>query len=885
MTESMLANTSSSQIHFMWGQINEWFYHDLAGIQNDPAGGGGFKKIIIAPVLTGSMTAVSGSYVAITGGISDQWTRAGKTLTMDVSIPPNTSATIYVPAANPLNVTEGGVPASGAAGVTYTGTQGGSAVYQVGYGSYSFVSQPAGSYSDLWQGDGTSNVWSVGGPPNWTTYGGTAPFGQGDTISFDSTGSNNPPIQLSGTLSPSSVTVSSSNAYAFAGTGVLSGTMSLLKSGTAVLTLNEANTYSGATIVSGGTVQLSNLYALQDSPVTAAVNNALTFDNAGSGGANYTIGGLAGSGNIMLADIANNPVHLIIGNGNNSSTYAAVLGGSGSIEKTGTGTLILGGSCTYSGSTTVSGGVLQLSNSPPSSGPAPGSTLWLDAAQGVTLSGSNVTAWADQSGNSNNATGVAGHYATFTSSGLGGEPALSFNGSAYLSDPLSASNGAESIFAVVEPSVLANGSDYTLIGSANSGGLQLRLSGNQLQFVDEYVANIVTSVGVVSAGIPSVIVGTTQSGSQAFYINLQSSGTGTDTYTLASGKTTLIGENGANGQENFSGYLSALIVYPTVLTIAQIQQTEAYLYSRFIGNPPGYYNGALPGTAVTLSQPGATLDLNGKSTGIALLTGVAGSQIYLGGASLNLEGGNGSSAYAGGIADAGGAGSGTGGGIIKSGSGALTLSGALSYSGSTQVNAGTLSLSGNLAGAGPVNVANGACLNLSGGVVTASTLQVLTGGTLNGSGTVNAPLVNYGTVAATGTASTLKFSGNVVNYGTFILTGGAALQATGGFVNNGLLDVMTGAQTLPSNLVNNGIVLDVSAVKLHSVSYTTGTFSVGIQSYTGHTYQLQYAATLAPSSWSNLGAPAAGTGGVLSFTDTSSGASAKAGFYRILVNP
>jgi hypothetical protein len=201
------------------------------------------------------------------------------------------------------------------------------------------------------------------------------------------------------------------------------------------------------------------------------------------------------------------------------------------------------------------------------------------------------------------------------------------------------------------------------------------------------------------------------------------------------------------------------------------------------------------------------------------------------------------------------------------------------------VNAGTLNLAGNLTSTGTVNVASNAALNLAGGIVTSGTLQVLTSGTLSGSGAVNAPVINHGIVTANGSSLTLTFSGSVVNDGTFILTSGAALKATGSFVNNGLLDVMTGAQTLPSGLVNNGIVLDASAVKLHSMSYAAGTFTVGIQSYVGHTYQLQYTPVMAPTSWTNIGAPSTGTGGLLSLIDSSPGASAGAGFYRVLVNP
>ena len=884
MTESMLANANDSQIHFMWGEITEWFYHDLAGIQNDASGGGGFKRIIISPTLTGGMTSVSGSYNAISGTIIDQWNRNGKNLTMNVAIPPNTSATVYVPAADPGAVTEGAVAASGAAGVTYTGTQGGSALFQVGSGFYSFVSQPAGPYADLWTGDGTANVWSAGGPANWTTYGGAASFGQGDAISFDGTGSDSPSIQLTGTLSPSAVSVSGSNSYAFAGSGMLSGTMSLVKSGSGVLILSEANAYSGGTIVNGGTVELDNANALLDTTVTAEVTNALTFNNSASESASYTIGGLTGAGGISLSDVANNPVNLIVGNNNGSSTYMGILGGAGSLQKTGAGTLILDASSTYSGPTTIAGGTLQLAHSVIPSTPASGSTLWLDATRGVTTSGSNVISWADQSGSGNNATGIAGRYATYSASGLGGAPALAFNGSAFLSDPVSASSAAETVLAVVQPSVLANGSEYTIIGASSTGGLQLRFSGNELQFVDEYIANIANSSETVAIGSPSLVAGTTQSGSQAFYVNLQLSGTASDIYSLGSGLTSLIGENGENGQENLNGYLSALLIYPTVLTPVQLAETEAFLYSEFIGIPPGYSNGALPATAVNLSQPGATLDLDGQNSGIGLLTGVEGSNIILGGATLNIQARNGPGLYAGNIEDAGGAGTGAGGGIIKSGTGTLTLSGALTYSGTTQVDAGVLCVAGSLLSSGPLNILNGAVLNLAAGIVSSGTVQILAGGTLNGSGIVNAPVINNGTAASSGSGQTLAFNGSVVNNGTFIFTGGASLQAAGKFVNNGLLDVMTGVQTLPAGLLNNGIVLDASAVKVNSTSYASGTFTVSIQSYAGHTYQLQFSLNPGSGTWINLGPPASGTGGLLSFPD-SPGSSESAGFYRVLVYP
>ena len=594
------------------------------------------------------------------------------------------------------------------------------------------------------------------------------------------------------------------------------------------------------------------------------------------------MGGLTGWGNIALADVSNNPVTLVVGNDNATSSYSGVLSGSGSLQKVGTGTLILDSTNTYTGSTTISGGTLELANTAEPPGPPAGSTLWLDATKGLTLSGANVLSWADQSGNGHNATGVSGYYATYTGSGPNGQPALYFDGSAYLTEPVSASNDNETIFAVVQPTVLGSAS-YTIFGASATGGLQLRFTGNELQFVDEYVIDISNSTESFGTGAPSVAIGTTTSGSQSYYLNSTPIGTGTGTYSLGSGLTGIIGRNGQNQSEYLNGYLSALIVYPSVLNSSQIAQAEAYLYAEFITNPSGFANGALPGgSTLDLSLSGAALDLDGVSFSTQLLSGVAGTNIYLGGASLNVGSGDGSSFYAGNIADSGGAGSGTGGSLVKSGTGTLTLSGILTYSGPTQVNAGTLCIAGQLTTAGPVNVVAGAALNLSGSIVASGTVQVLAGGTLTGGGTVNASVINNGTVTATGSSQTLSFSGSVVNYGTFILTGGASLQASGSFVNDGLLDVMTGAQKLPANLVNNGVVLTAGAAKVSSFSLASGTFTLNIQSYTGHTYQLQKSTNL--STWQNVGAAQAGaTGSALVLSDKD--AAAAGTFYRIGVGP
>jgi hypothetical protein len=127
----------SSQDHFMSGQIVEWFYHDLAGIQRDenvPA----FKKIVIKPAIVGDITWVKASYDSIQGKIVSEWKRDGQAITLHVVIPVNTTATICVPARDTASVHESGKPADQSDGVKLIGMEGSFAAYAVGSGDYTF---------------------------------------------------------------------------------------------------------------------------------------------------------------------------------------------------------------------------------------------------------------------------------------------------------------------------------------------------------------------------------------------------------------------------------------------------------------------------------------------------------------------------------------------------------------------------------------------------------------------------------------------------------------------------------------------------------------------------------------------------------------------------
>jgi hypothetical protein len=145
LTEAWDARPDSSQNHFMLGQINEWFYHDLAGIQPDPAGPG-FKRIVIKPAIVGDLAWVKASYASPHGRIASAWRREGDRVTLEVTIPANATATVHVPASDPAAVTEGDESAERTRGVRSLPSIPGYAVFEVGSGSYRFSGTiPSGS--------------------------------------------------------------------------------------------------------------------------------------------------------------------------------------------------------------------------------------------------------------------------------------------------------------------------------------------------------------------------------------------------------------------------------------------------------------------------------------------------------------------------------------------------------------------------------------------------------------------------------------------------------------------------------------------------------------------------------------------------------------------
>ncbi len=123
---------SPSQNHPMFGSVDEWFYRSLLGIN---AAAPGFEKIIIKPQPVKDLTWAKGSYQSIRGKIISDWKTDGNNFMLDVSIPPNTKATIYIPSKENGAITENGKAKQ------VLRYEKGYTLVEVGSGNYSFMTE------------------------------------------------------------------------------------------------------------------------------------------------------------------------------------------------------------------------------------------------------------------------------------------------------------------------------------------------------------------------------------------------------------------------------------------------------------------------------------------------------------------------------------------------------------------------------------------------------------------------------------------------------------------------------------------------------------------------------------------------------------------------
>jgi alpha-L-rhamnosidase len=126
--------------HYAYGAIGNWMYQQVAGIQQDPLIPG-YKRIIIRPVPGGGLEWVRAEHRCIYGMIRSEWKKNYGTMTQNVTIPANTSAEIYIKTKDHQQVTEKGKPVTTLPEIKYLRMEKGYAVFEVGSGSYEFVTK------------------------------------------------------------------------------------------------------------------------------------------------------------------------------------------------------------------------------------------------------------------------------------------------------------------------------------------------------------------------------------------------------------------------------------------------------------------------------------------------------------------------------------------------------------------------------------------------------------------------------------------------------------------------------------------------------------------------------------------------------------------------
>ncbi len=597
----------------------------------------------------------------------------------------------------------------------------------------------------------------------------------------------------------------------------LTGTMGLEKAGLGTLVLTGANTYSGTTNVSSGTLQIGN------------------------GG---TSGAIAGN----LIDNG-----AVIFNRSDSVTVAGVVSGSGTLEQKGTGTLILTGANTFSGTTTVSSGTLRLSG-----GSLAGA---VNVASGGTLTG-------DLTGATTATIGDAVSIASGATLGLvSGTTTLAIGGN------LTIASGSTTAVTLLAPSTTAAATvagDLALGGTLNLTAGTGIASGTYRLFT--FAGNLSGNLTLGTLPAYSLAAIDTSTHNQVNLLvaagqwwNGGGSLGGSGTWSPSAGTTNWGDSSGANPAAWGQGALAIFGGTAGTVTVGGTTAPQAvgleFATTGYTVTGNGIelasFNGSATtaikvedsaatggGTATIASVLSGTQGLDKTGTGTLVLTGA---NTYSGGTTISagtLQVGDGGTAgsVVGNVVDNGalafnrsdavtyaGIISGTG-TLDKQGTGTLALTGANTFTGGTTVTAGTLRLSGGGSLAGDVDVLSGATLagDPAGGAAgtVAANVTVRNGGTLSAVSGGSAVGIDIGgnlsLASGASTAITLETPSN--GKAAFAVAGNLGLDGTlnlvaGSAFNSGTYRLFDYAGTLSGG----GLTLGATpAHSLFAVDTTTG---------------------------------------------------------------
>ena len=209
------------------------------------------------------------------------------------------------------------------------------------------------STSLVWRGSGsnwdlmTSSNWLNGASPDW--------FVPQDSVRFDNSGAASLTVNLPGSVSPASVVVDSISNYTFSGSGSIIGSGGLTKTNSGTLTVSTRNTYTGSTVLGGGTLSVSNLF-------NGGVASGIGASSKASGNLVFYGSTLkyTGAGANIDRGATLNAAGATIEVASGNLAFSGVFTGAGALTKNGTGLLMLNAVNTYSGGTIVNAGTLQV---------------------------------------------------------------------------------------------------------------------------------------------------------------------------------------------------------------------------------------------------------------------------------------------------------------------------------------------------------------------------------------------------------------------------------------------------------------------------------------------------------------------------------------------
>jgi len=654
---------------------------------------------------------------------------------------------------------------------------------------------------------------------NLSTSAATTTGSLSGAIATPASGTNSATIQIGG----KAFTVNQTTAGIYAGVIAGSGSFTLGGSSSGTLTLSGANTYTGATTISAGTLQFANPTAMSASSATSVGSGATLAVNAGGAGEfiNDTVGygtigglvsGLGGQGGSTVSFASGSFLGIDTTNAGGSLTYSGNITNPGlGLAKLGAGTLALSGANTYTGATTVNAGTLSLTGSLTGSNvTASGSAIFSESSTGV-IAGSGTT-FTQGSGGASLLAGVNTYTgATMISAGL-----LEFAQIAAMpaGSAVSVSSGATLAVNVGGAGQFTNGTS----GNGSIGGLLSGLggqSGSTVSFASGSILGIDTSNSggslTYSGNITNAGLSLAKLGAGTLVL------TGSNTY---SGATTVVAGTLTLGA---AGALPS----GTALTIGSTASTTAIFntggFPQTISSLTLYavpYTNGTPVTAVEVGTGTLTVHGNislidstgdggpGFNQGAAIVAGTGG-MLDLGGVVCNITVAGQVNGVTPGdltinaiVVD---------GGINFTGNSStyngqptgMTLEAPApnTYAGGTTVNAGTL----NIASTTTLGASTGA-LTLNTGAVdstvilnSAQTVGALQTGTLgNGIATVN---LNGATVALTVNQTlATTYAGVISGAGSLIKTGAAKLTLSGANTYTGGTTIQEGALVVSGSI-------------------------------------------------------------------------------------